>query len=573
MKTCLNCGHPLHSEAAFCQNCGAAVPKDTAPTETPAFCSNCGEQLTPGTKFCVNCGVPIEQVPVSSQEEQPETGSKPAASGRKGKLIIGAIAAAVVVVAGILVIPRLFSSPSQQFVSYQQDLFADRALELLEEGVDTLGSGQFSSDLTVTASTDNVDINQYLQDSSVSLKVDLNRDTLLANGEFTLMGSPILTGVLSYDKGTLGFYLPEIEDTYYTMNLSHTIGAITSRKVDLSVLTLPEISGKEWRSLLESYLDIVYTVVNEKNVTVENGVSFSLPQLGSYMTGTRYTFQPRAEDVEAMLLKLAQTLREDENLRQLILKLINPDMLTAAFGSDIFNGYDLEQELDNALLSLADELEYNAADAGREVEESGFTWELYVEGNQVRMIRLFTTYSDTVLVYESQGSESDRRQEAFYAEYYGEPQFILTHDYTKNGSVSDGVMSLTQPYGPSLEIRYDMDSEKKSPLGIPQGSYRLYSDMLPVSLTLDVTPGQNDSVDHTLQIQGDSYVFDGVFSSLEVNINATDGSSAKAPGVPPYDISDFSYSEYYDLFQRLGTSVEQDLIRNLEPLMDASYGW
>ena len=207
------------------------------------------------------------------------------------------------------------------------------------------------------------------------------------------------------------------------------------------------------------------------------------------------------------------------------------------------------------------------------MEESGFTWELYVEGNQVRMIRLFTTYSDTVLVYESQGSESDRRQEAFYAEYYGEPQFILTHDYTKNGSVSDGVMSLTQPYGPSLEIRYDMDSEKKSPLGIPQGSYRLYSDMLPVSLTLDVTPGQNDSVDHTLQIQGDSYVFDGVFSSLEVNINATDGSSAKAPGVPPYDISDFSYSEYYDLFQRLGTSVEQDLIRNLEPLMDASYGW
>ena len=134
-------------------------------------------------------------------------------------------------------------------------------------------------------------------------------------------------------------------------------------------------------------------------------------------------------------------------------------------------------------------------------------------------------------------------------------------------------MSLTQPYDPSLEIRYDMDSEKKSPLGIPQGSYRLYSDMLPVSLTLDVTPGQNDSVDHTLQIQGDSYVFDGVFSSLEVNINATDGSSAKAPGVPPYDISDFSYSEYYDLFQRLGTSVEQDLIRNLEPLMDASYGW
>ena len=99
------------------------------------------------------------------------------------------------------------------------------------------------------------------------------------------MGSPILTGALSYDKGTLGFYLPEIEDTYYTMNLSQTVEALTGQEVDLSVLALPEISGKEWRSLLESYLDIVYTVVNEKNVTVENGVSFSLPQLGSYMDG------------------------------------------------------------------------------------------------------------------------------------------------------------------------------------------------------------------------------------------------------------------------------------------------
>ena len=573
MKTCLNCGHSLPSQAAFCPSCGAAVPQDAAPAETPAFCGNCGEQLTPGTKFCVNCGAPIEQAPAPSQEETPQPGSRPVPAGRKGKLVVGAITAAVVVAAGILVIPRLFSSPSQQFVAYQQDLFTDRALEVLEEGVDTIGSGQFSSDLTVTASTDNMDINQYLQDSSVSLKVDLNRDTLLANGELTLMGSPILTGALSYDKGTLGFYLPEIQDTYYTMNLSQTVEALTGREVDLSVLALPEISGKEWRSLLESYLDIVYTVVNEENVLVENGVSFSLPQLGGSMTGTRYIFQPRAEDVEAMLLKLAQTLREDETLRQLILKLINPDMLTAAFGVDLFSGYDLEEELDDALLSLADELEYSAADAGREVEESGFTWELYVEGNQVRMIRLFTLYSDTVLVYESQGAESDRRQEAFYVEYYGEPQFILSHDYTKNGSVSDGVVSLTQPYGPSLEMRYDMDSEKKSPLGIPQGSYRLYSDALPVSLTLDVAPGQNNSVDHTLQIQGDAYVFDGAFSSLEVNINATDGSSAKAPGVPPYDISSFSYEDYYDLFQGLGMAVEQDLLRNLEPLLDASYGW
>ena len=234
-----------------------------------------------------------------------------------------------------------------------------------------------------------------------------------------------------------------------------------------------------------------------------------------------------------MLLKLAQTLREDENLRQLILKLINPDMLTAAFGSTFSMATIWSKSWTTPCSPWPMNWNITPPTLAGRWRSPGFTWELYVEGNQVRMIRLFTTYSDTVLVYESQGSESDRRQEAFYAEYYGEPQFILTHDYTKNGSVSDGVMSLTQPYGPSLEIRYDMDSEKKSPLGIPQGSYRLYSDMLPVSLTLDVTPGPERQRGPYPPDSGGLLCVDGVFSSLEVNINATDGSSAKAPGVPP----------------------------------------
>lgn len=570
MKTCTNCGHPLPSGAAFCQNCGAAVPQDTVSAETPAFCVNCGEQLKPGSKFCINCGTPVSQAPVT---QEPETSAAPPRpSKKKGLAIAGAIAVAAVVV-GIIVVPRLFSTPSQQFVSYQQDLFADRALGVLEEGVDTLGSGQFSSDLTITATTDNSDINQYLDDSSVSLKVDLNRDTLLANGELTLMGSPILTGLLSYEKGTLGFYLPEVQDTYYTMDLSQTVETLTGQAVDLSVLTLPEISGKEWRSLLQSYLDVVYTVVNDENVTVEKDVSFYLPQLGDSAVGTCYTFRPRAEDVEAMLLKLAQTLREDETLRDLILKLVNPDMLTSAFGQDIFGGYDLEDQLDEALLSLADELERNAADAGREVEEEGFAWELYMEGNQVRMIRLSTAYSDTALVYESQGAESDRRQEAFYVESYGENQFLLTHSYTKNGSRSDGVVDVIQPYSGSIHLSYDMDTEKKSPLGIPQGSYQLYSDMLPVSFSLEVSEAQDGSVDHTFQLQAEPYVFDGAFSFLELNINTTEQSTAKAPAMPPYDISNFTYEEYRDLFWELGSSVEEDLIRNLEPLLDSAYGW
>ena len=577
MSSCPNCGHPSRSTDVFCQNCGAALNAPPA-GKAPAFCTNCGEQLNPSAAFCANCGAPVNREPAPQAPPAPKD-PRPAGAPARGKrrLLIGAIAGAAAVAAAViavLVVPSLLTTPAQKFVSCQQDLFLDRALAVVEEGVDTLGTGKFSSDLTITASIDNDGINEYLEDSSIGLKLELDQDSLMADAEVNLMGSPILSGFLTYDQGRLGFYLPEIQNTYYTMDLSQTIETLSGQQVDLSVLTLPQISGKEWRSLLQSYLDVVYTVVNQENVTAEQNVSFYLPYLGDSVTGTRYTFRPWAEDVEAMLRKLAQTLREDETLRQLLLKLINPDMLTAAFGTEIFDGYDLEAELDDALLSLADELEDSAADAGREVEESGFTWELCLEGNDVRMIRLYTTQSDDMIVYEARGRESDGRQEVFYVTAYEEIQFALTHDYTKNGSRSQGSVSAIPYYGSAVRLDYDMDPEQKSSLGISKGSYRLTAEDEGFTFSLDVSDTGNGSVDHTFVIQADPYYyFNGMFSRVEININATQQSSVEAPSAPPVDISRYSYGEYQALFEDLGRAVYEDLVRNLEPLIYSSYGW
>lgn len=557
MKTCPSCGQPIADGAKFCGSCGQAVPN-----ETPAsFCPNCGEKLPAGANACPNCG--------TAQPAAVKPSKMPAMNNRKIGILAVAIVAVLLVALAIKVIPGMFTSPAKQFVSYQQELLTDRILAEFEESLNFYGTGKFSTDMTVTANVNNSEINRYLEDSSVALNLDLNSNTLLANGEVVLMGSPVLSGAITYDKGKVGFCLPEVDENYYVMDASQVLSDLSGTDMDLSGLKLPQISGKDWRSLIQSYLDLVYTVVNKENVEVEKNASFRLPQLGESCKGTIYTFAPRAEDVEAMLIKLAEALEKDETLRKLVLDLIDPDMLTAAFGDDIFQGMDPESELDNTLLDAADELKSNAAYFGEMVEDSGFTWELCVEGKEVRMIRLKTRGSDSMVAYEAIGKESEERTELFYVTSYDDIT-SLEHTYTKKGDAWAGEVVVTTPYDGNMTMEYDLDKSKKSVLGVPYGTYEFSADDFSMRMSMEVGKGENGGVDHVFSIRGDESDFDYMFERLELTVNTTDTSSAKKPTGTTVDISDYSEEEFYDLFSDLGETLQGDLISNLGPML---YGW
>ena len=61
---CEKCGEEVSAKAAFCNSCGAPMPK-SAPEQANGDefvrCSNCGEYLKKGSKFCTTCGSPVEQ--------------------------------------------------------------------------------------------------------------------------------------------------------------------------------------------------------------------------------------------------------------------------------------------------------------------------------------------------------------------------------------------------------------------------------------------------------------------------------------------------------------------------------
>jgi hypothetical protein len=112
---CPQCNTPYDPGAAFCDNCGAALPQPGAAPQQPmpqaptvaypmpaapqapaagyqppmpaaggAACAQCGTPLTPGAAFCDNCGAPVgaaapQQPPVYPQPQAPMYPQQPPA--------------------------------------------------------------------------------------------------------------------------------------------------------------------------------------------------------------------------------------------------------------------------------------------------------------------------------------------------------------------------------------------------------------------------------------------------------------------------------------------------------------
>lgn len=569
MRVCPNCGSPVEDDAKFCGSCGAAVPAPKAAERNAVFCPNCGEKLPAGSAFCPNCGTAVGP-------ESPAAARKKAAGGKLKTRVIG-VAAVVALVAVLAVSVRavsdLFSSPVKKFISYQQDLFVTGILSKLESGLDKAGSRSFSTDLTVTASVDDSSIDYYLSDSSINLGVDLKKNSLVASGEVVLMGSPVLSGTVTYDDGKFGFLLPQVDDTYYVMDLRQAIKNLTGEDIDFGDFEQPEISGKQWRSLAEAYLDIAYSTVTKDNLEVEKNKSVRLPGLGGGFTGTVYTFKPEAEDIENMIVRLADRLEGDKDLRELVLRLIGPEGMIQLVNRDSFDDLDIADELDEALREAAEELRDEAGRIGRQVENSGFTWVLTVEGKNVRQIRISVQNGGSALVYEAnEGAGSGRRNELLYVVSHGDEQDLAGNSYVKKGDHYDGCITVTVPYGNSVMLNYDLDLSKKSVFGIPYGEYRLSVPGEGASIRMEVAAGARGGVDHTISISADSYYFDYMFSRLDLTINATDRGSVSKPSQRAVDISDYSAMEFYELFSDLGNTLENELMYN-SPLSSFLYGW
>ncbi len=469
---------------------------------------------------------------------------------KKKTLWIGAgigIGAAVVILAAAAWLGfRWFNSPAKKFVAYHQSFVVEKVLSWMEKTADGQQRPEdFSGVLNITSRTEDPKMDALLEKSSLRLDVRREAGSLAAAGDVTLLGAEVLSVAVTYDDGVLGFLLPQVDENYYVLDLDRL------REERTGAAQTPQLSGKELRALLQTYFDVVYTAVNDRNVKAERNQPVAMSALGGGFTGTVYTFVPRAGDIESMLVSLAAHLEDSPELRGLVLRVPNADAVLRAlcrWFSGEEDDTDTDAPPDALLLKLAAAMRDNAVRVGRKVEDSGFTWLLAVEGDAPRMIHLANGEGGG-LVYEA-AEENGAGEEALSVVLKGERAVTARWD-TGDGSRRSGSFTLAGEDGDTV-LTYDMDGGEKSVLGVPWGSCSLSGpDRV---LMLEVAPAAGGGVDHVLTV--DKAEGDGWMDHMTLTVNAAEGGGPVVrPDQPSVDISDYSEEELKELIGRLGRDL------------------
>ena len=626
MKKCPNCGEDLQDQDVFCTYCGEKVESETAPTpvtiepaaepkaaeqtvdESPAAVAAApaaaeptaeataavAEQTPPAVEPTPAAAEPTAEAtaavaePIPPAAEPTPVAAEPTAEAtsttvnpapeyarytveekkKKGVsplIFIGLfLLLAIVVVAVFSFGKNLFSgglnlSPEQKFLNYQYDYLENKFKALEDLGFLSTEENQEAT-LVLTGEVEgNEEINQYLEDTALTLetKTDLDKGSLQMSMGLKLMGSDILDAYGEYVDGKIGFSVPTIDENFYKGDYKKIYENLTGEKADETPdLKQFKENKKTLEKLRKKYGALLSTLITKDNLTVEK-TKFTLDSVKKDYKGEVYTFKPKAKDIQAFMEKLATMVEKDKDLETLL------EQGSYGNGFEAAMGLGEEPDAKEQLAKFAENLRDNAEEMGKTIEEANFTWEIAVEGKELRLIKIS---SDQGVYSLESGKDGAKTVEQLNAQPADSENYYLTNTYTKKGKTLKGSISGGNGIINIQGLEYSIETDKKSVL-MPYGTYSVKDPTgMGGEANLTVKEGKNGSTDHELVISGLQSYYLG-FDSLKINVNSSDKTKLSAPKGKAVDISDYSEEELSELAEKFGQGFEH-IFESLEDVVN-----
>ena len=534
-----------------CPNCGADLQ------DQDVFCTYCGEKVESGAEQAAEAPRAVAEQAPSIAEPTPEyaryTVEEKKKKGFSPVIFIGLFLLLAIVVAAVFSFGKnLFSgglnlSPEQKFLNYQYAYLEDKFKALEDLGFLHTEEKQEAT-LVLTGEVEgDEEINKYLEDTALTLelKTDLDKGSLQMNMGLKLMGSDILEAYGEYADGKIGFSVPTIDENFYKGDYKKIYENLTGEKTDETPdLKQFQENKKTLEKLRKKYGALLSTLITKDNLTVEK-TKFTLDSVRKDYKGEVYTFKPKAKDIQAFMEKLATMVEKDKDLETL---------LEQGYGNGFEAAMGLGEEPDakEQLAQLAENLRDNAEETGKTIEDANFTWEIAVEGKELRQIKIS---SDQGVYSLEIGKDGAKTVEQLNAQPADRENYYLSNTYTKKGKTLKGSISGGNGIINIQGLEYSIETDKKSVL-MPYGTYSVKDPTgMGGEANLTVKEGKNGSTDHELVISGLQSYYLG-FDSLKINLNSTDKTKLSAPKGKAVDISDYSEEELSELAEKFGQGFE-----------------
>ena len=626
MKKCPNCGEDLQDQDVFCTYCGEKVESETAPTpvtiepaaepkaaeqtvdESPEAVAAApaaaeptaeataavAEQTPPAVEPTPAAAEPTAEAtaavaePIPPAAEPTPVAAEPTAEAtsttvnpapeyarytveekkKKGVsplIFIGLfLLLAIVVVAVFSFGKNLFSgglnlSPEQKFLNYQYDYLENKFKALEDLGFLSTEENQEAT-LVLTGEVEGEEeINKYLEDTALTLetKTDLDKGSLQMSMGLKLMGSDILDAYGEYVDGKIGFSVPTIDENFYKGDYKKIYENLTGEKADETPdLKQFKENKKTLEKLRKKYGALLSTLITKDNLTVEK-TKFTLDSVKKDYKGEVYTFKPKAKDIQAFMEKLATMVEKDKDLETLL------EQGSYGNGFEAAMGLGEEPDAKEQLAKFAENLRDNAEEMGKTIEEANFTWEIAVEGKELRLIKIS---SDQGVYSLESGKDGAKTVEQLNAQPADSENYYLTNTYTKKGKTLKGSISGGNGIINIQGLEYSIETDKKSVL-MPYGTYSVKDPTgMGGEANLTVKEGKKGSTDHELVISGLQSYYLG-FDSLKINVNSSDKTKLSAPKGKAVDISDYSEEELSELAEKFGQGFEH-IFESLEDVVN-----